>query len=218
MSSVFVVGAAGKVGHQLVRKLVKNGHDVLGMVRNDEQQELLREYGSHAVYGDLLELAVHELASLMKDSECVVFTAGAGGKGGEAMTNAIDGKGLELCVDAALLAKVPRFILVSAFPEAGRAKFISDTFENYMQVKKAADVYLAQSTLKWVILRPGTLTDTVGSGLVNMGPAIPYGDISREDVAATLVALVEHEEVEKRIIELTQGDTFIEQSIRKLNE
>ncbi|WPC76484.1 NAD(P)-binding oxidoreductase [Vibrio porteresiae] len=217
MSSVLVIGAAGKVGHWLIPKLVTNHHEVMGMYRHAEQKETLLEAGAYPVYGDLLELDVNGLATLMKGCDCVIFTAGAGGKGGEEMTNAIDGRGLELAVDAATLAGVSRFLLVSAFPEAGRARFISDTFENYMRVKKLADVYLAQSNLNWVILRPGTLTDTSGKGLVKAGLAIPYGKVSREDVASMLVALVEHPQINRMIIELTEGDTFIEQSIRQLN-
>ncbi|MCA2018277.1 SDR family oxidoreductase [Vibrio tritonius] len=217
MSSVFVIGAAGKVGHWLVPKLVANQHKVMGMCRHAEQSELLLECGAHPVKGDLLELDVNSLATLMKGCDCAIFTAGAGGRGGEEMTNAIDGRGLELAVDAAIQAGVSRFLLVSAFPEAGRANFISETFENYMRVKKLADVYLAESSLNWVILRPGTLTDTSGRGLVKAGLAIPYGKVSREDVASMLVALVEHTQINRMIIELTEGETYIEQSIRQLN-
>jgi hypothetical protein len=46
------------------------------------------------------------------------------------MTHAIDGHGLKLAVDAAKLAGVNRFILVSAFPESFRAKAMSASFEN----------------------------------------------------------------------------------------
>ena len=73
--------------------------------------------------------------------DVVVFSAGAGGKGGPEMTNAIDGRGAELAVAAAQKAGIERFLLVSAFPEASRGKKVSDTFENYMAVKKRADVH-----------------------------------------------------------------------------
>lgn len=75
------------------------------------------------------------------------------------MTQAVDGRGLELAVAAAQQAGINRFILVSAFPEAVRAEYLSDTFETYMAVKKLADVHLAETSLDWVILRPGTLLD-----------------------------------------------------------
>src|SRR5690606_34271528 len=117
---------------------------------------------------------------------------------------------------AARQAGVRRFLLVSAFPEAGRGKSVSPTFENYMAVKKRADVHLAETDLDWVILRPGTLRDSPGTGRVRTGLAIPYGEVSRDDVAATLVELVEQPAVNRVIIELTQGDSPVAESVRRL--
>lgn len=132
------------------------------------------------------------------------------------MTNAVDGEGLKTAVDAALQAGVSRFLLVSAFPEASRGQPVSDTFENYMRVKKMADVALAQSDLDWVILRPGTLRDDPGTGLVRAGLAIPYGDVSRDDVAATLAEIIEHPGVSRVIIELTAGEDPVREAVQKM--
>ncbi len=107
-------------------------------------------------------------------------------------------------------------LLVSAFPEASRGKQVSETFENYMAVKKRADVLLAKSDLDWVILRPGLLIDSPGTGTVHTGLAIPYGDIARDDVAAALVEIIERPELNRIIIELTQGDTPVKQAIQRL--
>jgi uncharacterized protein YbjT (DUF2867 family) len=167
------------------------------------------------VSGDLTAIDVETLAGKMAGCDVVVFTAGAGGAGIE-VTNAIDGRGLELAVDAARQAGVRRFLLVSAFPEAGRNKDMGEGFENYMTVKKRADVYLAATDLDWVILRPGTLSDAPSTGRVTAGPAIAYGDVPRADVAATLVALVEHPEVRQTIIELTEGDQPVDEAIAQL--
>ena len=62
--------------------------------------------------------------------------------------------------------------MVSVFMDAGRGREVSDTFENYMRVKRASDVHLAASGLDWTILRPGTLTDDPGTGRVRLGAAI----------------------------------------------
>ncbi|AWH29275.1 NAD(P)-binding oxidoreductase [Stenotrophomonas sp. YAU14A_MKIMI4_1] len=216
MSRIFVIGAAGKVGRALVQQAAARGHRVVAMHRSAEQMPELSALGAQPVQGDLLQLQADALATLMQGSDVVVFTAGAGGKGGTAMTDAIDGRGLELAVAAATLAQVPRFLLVSAFPEAGRGKHLSDTFENYMAVKKAADVHLASSSLDWVILRPGTLTDAPGTGRVHAGLAIAYGEVPRADVAAALLALVEQPQVSRRIIELTEGQTPVFEAVHRL--
>ncbi|WMJ68251.1 NAD(P)H-binding protein [Stenotrophomonas sp. 24(2023)] len=216
MSHVFVIGAAGQIGHHLVAQLAARGHRVRALHRQPGQATALAATGATPVSGDLEQLDATGLAEALRGSEVLVFTAGAGGKGGAERTRAIDGRGLELAVAAARQAGVHRFLLVSAFPEAGRGKHLSDTFEVYMEVKKAADVCLAQSGLDWVILRPGTLVDTPGTGRVSAGPAIAYGQIPREDVATTLVALVERPQVRRVIIELTAGPHAIAEALAYL--
>lgn len=217
MSKVFVIGAAGNVGRRFARQLAERGHQPLALHRNPEQTNELKALGATPVSGSLLELDVSGLAQLMAGSEVVVFSAGAGGKGGMEMTNAIDGRGLELAVASAQQAGIKRFLLVSAFPEAFRGKQVSDTFENYMAVKKLADVHLAETDRDWVILRPGTLLDEPGTGKVRAGLAIPYGDVPRDDVAATLVEIIERPAVNRVIIELTQGDTPVGEAVQRLS-
>lgn len=213
MSNVFIIGAAGKVGRHLVTQLADKQHGVHALHRRAEQGAALSDLGATPVSGDLTAIDVETLAGKMAGCDVVVFTAGAGGAGIE-VTNAIDGRGLALAVDAARQAGVRRFLLVSAFPEAGRNKDMGEGFENYMTVKKRADVYLAATDLDWVILRPGTLSDAPGTGRVTAGPAIAYGDVPRADVAATLVALVEQPGVARVIIELTEGETPVDEAVR----
>lgn len=215
MSKVFIVGGAGKVGRRLAQRLSLRGHQTVALHRKPEQAQELQALGARPVLGSLLELDAAGLAQLMAGSDVVVFSAGAGGQGGMEMTAAIDGRGLERAVAAARKAGVPRFLLVSAFPEASRGKHVSETFENYMAVKKLADVHLAESDLDWVILRPGTLLDAPGTGKVRTGLAIPYGDVPRDDVAATLLEIIERPAVSRVIIELTQGDTPAGESVQR---
>ncbi|MCF5225841.1 MULTISPECIES: NAD(P)H-binding protein [Pseudomonas syringae group] len=215
MSRVFVIGAAGKVGQRLIKKLGDGGHEVIALHRKEEQSVLIKAAGALPLLANLVEMDAAALSSAMAGSDVVVFTAGAGGAGIE-LTSAIDGEGLKTSVAAAELAGVRRFLLVSAFPEAARGTDIGAGFENYMRVKKDADVCLASSALDWVILRPGTLVDSAGSGQVRAGLAIPYGDIPRDDVAAFLAALVDQPEISRQIIELTEGTTPVELAIKAL--
>jgi uncharacterized protein YbjT (DUF2867 family) len=215
MSRVFIIGAAGKVGKRLVNTLCSSGHDVAALHRRQEQSAAINETGAQPVFGDLTELNATQLAASIAGSDVVIFTAGAGGAGID-LTNAIDGRGLETAVQAAELAGVRRFLLVSAFPEALRGTDASAGFENYMRVKKEADVFLASSELEWVILRPGTLVDSPGTGKVRAGLAIPYGEIARDDVAEFLAALVDCPEVSRQIIELTQGTASVDLAVSTL--
>ena len=75
---VFVAGATGALGKQLVPQLVERGHDVVGMTRSDSKQDLVRSLGARPVVADALdadavaravaaaepEVIVHELTAL----------------------------------------------------------------------------------------------------------------------------------------------------------
>lgn len=213
--NVFIVGGAGKVARRLIPLLAAKSHTARPLHRHPEQASELQALGGVPVAGDLTALDAATLAELMAGSDAVVFSAGAGGAGIE-LTNAVDGKGLETAVAAARMAGISRFLLVSAFPEAGRGTAPREGFENYMRVKKLTDAHLAASDLDWVILRPGTLTLEAGTGKIAIGPALPYGSITRDDVAFVLAALLETPRIHRRILELTQGGEPVAQAIGRL--
>lgn len=213
---VFQIGAAGGIGQRLASLLVAGGHEVTGMVRRPEQADTVTASGSEVVTGDLIESSVEELAALIAGHDAVVFSAGAHGTGRD-QTTLIDGVGLEKAAAAAEQAGARRFVLVSVFPDAGRSGEPQEGFEHYMRVKKSADVHLVGTALDWVIVRPGTLRDESGDGLVTAGPAIEYGDVRRDNVAAFLAAVLVDPAVTREIVELTDGSTPVDEAVSALH-
>jgi 2-alkyl-3-oxoalkanoate reductase len=75
---IFVAGATGALGRQLVPRLVANGHDVTGMTRTESKRDLVRSLGARPVVADALdpddvaqavaeaepEVIVHQLTAL----------------------------------------------------------------------------------------------------------------------------------------------------------
>jgi 2-alkyl-3-oxoalkanoate reductase len=75
---VFVAGATGVLGRELVPQLVARGHDVVGMTRSESKQDLVRSLGARPVVADALdpdavaqavasaepEVIVHQLTAL----------------------------------------------------------------------------------------------------------------------------------------------------------
>lgn len=53
--SVFVTGATGVLGSRLVKRLADQGHDVIGLVRDDAGVTLLEERGGESRRGDVLD-------------------------------------------------------------------------------------------------------------------------------------------------------------------
>ena len=203
---IFQIGAAGGIGTRLSELLVARGDDVTGMHRKASQAEGIAATGATPVIGDLIADDVDALAGKFTGHDAVVFSAGAHGTGQE-QTTLIDGEGLKKSAAAAAKAGARRFILVSVFPEAARGAGLGEGFEHYMRVKKSADVHLAASDLDWIIVRPGVLRDEPGDGKVTAGPALDYGDVRRDNVAAFIDAALHEPTLSRVIVELTDGPT-----------
>src|SRR3546814_6109571 len=95
MRKVFIIGGSGKVARRLAQQLAARGHEPRALYRKAEQADGLEALGAVPVQGDLLELDADGLARRVAGSDIVVFSAGAGGKGGVEMIDAIDGRGLD---------------------------------------------------------------------------------------------------------------------------
>lgn len=212
---ILVIGGAGGVGRRLTTLLRARGDEVSGVHRRAEQTQVVEQAGGISVVFDLIEGSTEELAALLEGHDAVVFSAGAHGTGRD-QTTLIDGRGLEKAVDAARQSGVGRFVLVSVFPDAGRATETNEGFEHYMRVKKAADVCLTATDLDWLVVRPGTLTDGPGTGNVRAGWAIPYGDVRRDDVAAFLAAALHEPRLHHVVVELTDGETLVDEAVSSL--
>ena len=217
MMKVFQIGAAGGIGRRLGSILSARGEPSTGMHRRPDQAERLSTAGMRPVQGDLIDDSVDRLAALIRGHDAVVFSAGAHGTGRD-QTTLIDGRGLEKAAAAAALAGVRRFVLVSVFPEAGRSGEPQEGFEHYMRVKKSADAHLVGTDLDWVIVRPGTLRDQPGDGRVSAGPALEYGDVRRDNVAAFIAAVLDDPEVSRVIVEVTDGDTPVAEAVAALRQ
>lgn len=212
---VFQIGAAGGVGRRLSALLTGRGVEVTGMHRAGPQAATIAGGGAVPVAGDLIADTVDELAAKLAGHDAVVFSAGAHGTGAD-QTTAIDGEGVVKAAAAAAAAGVSRFVLVSVFPEAGRGGEAVEGFEHYVRVKKEADAHLAATDLDWLIVRPGTLLDSPGTGRVLAGAALTYGDVPRDDVAAFLDAALAEPRLTRSVVELTGGPTPVADAVAAL--
>ena len=210
---VFVIGISGAVGGLLAADLTGRGDVVSGLVRRDDQRAGLAARGVEAHVGDIGTLTADRLAPVLGGADAVVYTAGSNG-GSREVTDAVDGEGVVTALEAARLAGVRRFALVSVLPEAWRERNLGDDEEHYFAVKKLTDVAVSQSDLDWLVLRPSMLVDRAGTGRVALGPAQPHGEIAREDVAAILAELLHEPRIGRQILELDEGETPIAAAVR----
>ncbi len=67
--------------------------------------------------------------------------------------------------------------------------------------------------MRYVILRPGALTDDPASGRVEIALSVPRGEIAREDVARVISEFLAHEEAETVVVEATAGATPVAEAV-----
>ncbi len=212
--NVVVAGGHGQIALHLLRLLAERGDGAYGLIRSPDQAPELERLGARAVVCDLEEQ--ENLAACVADADAVVFAAGAGPDSGPERKRTVDLGGAVKLVDAARVTGIRRYVMVSAMgagdPEAGGEKM-----RPYLEAKAEADEVLARSGLDFTIVRPGSLTDEAGTGLVAAGPDVGRGEIPREDVAAVLVAALDHGETTiGRTFNLIGGQTPIDEAMRSL--
>jgi len=85
----------------------------------------------------------------------------------------------------------------------------------YMKAKLAADeeLFKRAGKLDWTIVKPSGLTDDAATGKVALGQA-PLGKIPREDVARGVVDLLADERSIGKALDLSSGDTPIDEAIK----
>lgn len=152
----------------------------------------------------------------IRQTETLVFTADAGEQDDEAMIDAVDYGGVQKAIKAMRLAGHSRLLLISVFPEAAREECLGDSFEHYMPAKKKADVEVVNSGLDWIILRSSSLKNTLGTGRVSLGLANIHTEITRDDVAATVVALLNAPHITRKILQVTEGNQPIASAVSAL--
>jgi uncharacterized protein YbjT (DUF2867 family) len=206
---VVVAGGHGKVGIRLLRLLAEKGHRARGLIRNPDHAGDLEDVGAEPVLCDIE--ALDDVSGCCEGADAVVFAAGAGPGSGPERKRTVDlGGALKL-----MRAGVRRYVMVSAI-SADRPEEWSEQMRPYYEAKAEADRKLVESGLDYTIVRPGALTDAAGTGRVAVGTDLERGEIPREDVAATLLAVLETPGTVGTTFELVSGDTPIDEAVRGL--
>jgi uncharacterized protein YbjT (DUF2867 family) len=215
---VVIAGGHGKIALLLTRQLATRGDRVVGLVRNPDHVADVEEQGAVAVVADLESVSAAELAEHLRPADAVVFAAGAGPGSGAARKDTVDRGAAVLLADAARLAGVRRYLLVSS-PNVDNppAEGTDEVWAAYLRAKKAAEVAVAETDLDWTILRPGALTDDPPTGEVTLAPPpVGYGEVSRADTATTLVALLDEPGTAGQVLELRAGAVPVAEAVKVL--
>jgi uncharacterized protein YbjT (DUF2867 family) len=212
---VAIVGGHGKIGLRLSRILAERGDRVLSLIRNPDQSGHVAAAGAEAVVADLEAATGEQLADAIAGADAIVFSAGAGPGSGAERKLTLDRDGAILMIEAAKLAGVRRYVMVSSMG-ADREHAGDEVFDVYLRAKGEADAALATSGLDYTIVRPGHLTDGPGTGRVRISESVDPGEVPRDDVAAVLAATLAEPAAAGRTFELVSGEDRIEAALARL--
>jgi len=216
---IAIAGGHGQVARHLSRALTARGDVPLALVRQLGHVHDVTADGAEAVVLDLERANARDVAEAVSGADAVVFAAGAGPGSGAARKDTVDRAAAGLLADGAEQAGVRRYVLVSSMgagapPPPGT----DDVFAAYLVAKPAAEIDLRSRDLDWTIVRPGTLTDSVPTGTVNLDQRVPHGQVTRGDVAAVLAALLHEPRTAGHVLELVGGTVPIQDAVDALAE
>lgn len=213
MSRVVIIGGHGKVALHLTKILSEQGHQVSSIFRNPDHSTDVEQAGASPVVADLSELSVDDMADVFRGHDAVVWSAGSGGGSPEA-TYAVDRDAAIRSMDAAELASVGRYVMVS-YLGAGKDHGVPEdnSFFPYAEAKAAADEHLRNSKLAWTILGPGGLTTDPGTGMIEVSDKPQQETVSREDVAHVAAVVLGNLGAVDKTIQFNTGDTPIAEAV-----
>ena len=214
---VVIAGGHGQIALILERLLSARGDSVAGFIRNPAQVADLQAAGADALVVDLEKATVDEVAEHLRGADAVVFAAGAGPGSGAARKETVDRDAAILLADAAQVAGVDRYVMVSAMAADPHATADDEVFQIYLRAKGIADEAIRSRTaLTSTIVRPGHLTDDAGTGRVAIAESTGPGAIPRADVAAVLVAVLDEPGTGSQSFDLISGETPIAEAVAAL--
>lgn len=211
---VLIIGANGKIGQRLTKKLKNTTHAPRAMYRDEAQVAAATAKGIEAVYGDLEQDFDHAFDGV----DAIVFTAGSGAHTGADKTHLVDRIGAKKTIDYAVKHRIDRFIMVSAFGADASPDQWPDSMKHYYEAKADADKHLMQTQLDFTILKPGRLTDDDGTNNIAIGDDLNMekGTIPRADVATVIEKCLSAPQTIRRSLELLSGNEPIDKALASL--
>jgi len=213
---VVIAGGHGQIALLLERRLAAAGHAAIGLIRNPDHEADVVATGGEAALLDLESSSVAHVATRLAGADAVVFAAGAGPGSTAERKLTVDRDGATTLADAAAIAGVRRYVMVSAMGADDFDPDSSEIFQIYLRAKSDADAALRATDLDWTIVRPGGLTNDLATGSVQVAQSTGRGTIPRDDVAAVLLACLESPSSVGKQFEVISGDTRIRAAISAL--
>jgi putative NADH-flavin reductase len=199
---LFIIGATGKTGTQLVDLSLARSHEVTAFVRSPDK--ITRKHPHlNVVKGD--PYSADEMASALPGHDAVLSVLGVRPPQAFRPHTLVQDCAAST-VAAMTRAGVPRLVLLSAavlFPEKGLTYAFFRWFLQHIARDLGAAEHIVRATpLEWTIARPPRLIETSDEGYHSALDALPPGPLSmsfRSVAAFMLDAAAQHEHVRQLV-------------------
>ena len=240
---VLLLGGHGKVAQLLTPMLLSRSFQVTSVIRDPSQAQTINSLGKSQP--GQLDVNVSSLEDVKTEEQAqsiissanpnyIVFSAGAGGKGGPERTLAIDRDACVAFLKATLATpSVSKFLLVSYLgsrekkaPWWNEDEWTATQDVNngplkiYNPAKLAADACLTavgkkrRDGFSAICLRPGSLSDDGGQNQVSLGKTRARGKVTRANVATTAARLLERQKT-SCWLDLLEGDEGVDEAVER---
>ncbi|HET7327206.1 MAG TPA: NAD(P)H-binding protein [Nocardioidaceae bacterium] len=210
---IVIAGGHGQIALRLTR-LLSTRHEVVGLIRNPDHRDDVVAAGGEAEVIDLETADTDVVATVLQSADAAVFAAGAGPGSGVARKETVDRGAAALLGQACEEAAVRRHVQISSMGvDRADDPDLDEVMAAYLRAKGAAEADLRGRDLDWTVLRPGRLTNDDPTGRVELGASTGYGEVSRDDVAAVIAALLETGAGSRQTLQAVGGDTPINDAV-----
>lgn len=209
-SYIFLAGASRGVGREIANCLTAQNQKVKALLRSDASRGELEATGIEVVKGDALNVAEVEAAMLGSQAISAVISTIGGLPKEEQRADYLGNKNL---IDAAVKAKVSKFILISSIGSGESVVALPpkalETLGEILIEKEQAEKHLIASGVTYIIIRPGGLKSepATGNGVVTEDYKVA-GSIHRADVAQLATKCLFNDGANNKILSAVDRNMF----------
>ena len=160
---ILIVGATGRLGGEVARRLLNDGRKVRVLARPGSPYGPLEAAGAEVVLGDLRD--VPSLAAACRGVDTVFTSANSARRSGDDNVSTVDRDGTAALIDAARQAGVRHFAYVSVLGASEESPV------PFLAAKAHNEARLRASGMHWTILAPNAFMESWPAVVVGM-PAL----------------------------------------------
>ncbi|ESS10909.1 MAG: NADH(P)-binding protein [uncultured archaeon A07HR60] len=219
LEHVFVAGASGGTGMEVLRLLGPRSPRVTALTSSPANREQLLTAGADTVVVTDL-LSPEGLEADLRNVDAVISAVGSGFTDVWTADELVDGTGVQTLLSAAESAGVDAFVMESAVgvgddPASGLATLFNLAIAPVQRAKATTERLLRESSLSHTIFRPGVLTNgprTDSVTVADPGSKL-YGTVSRADIARLLITAPITPEAANATFEVVSTPSFPERGL-----